>query len=72
MLNIQRVVEGLAKANVKSGTEDSELFRHIYRELNAEADQLAGQVESGWYVSDDVQLWTYLRLFFDGMEANIQ
>ena len=40
--------------------------RHIFRELNAKADELANRHTYSYYFDVDNSRWRYYRIFFDG------
>ena len=51
-------------------TDDADVFRHVYREPNAEADRLAGLRVSGWHVEPYDKPFQLLRLQFDGSSTS--
>ena len=46
--------------------ETGEMFRHIYRELDTEADALAGKAANSGALATDASPPGFLRLMFDG------
>eukprot|EP00973_Karenia_brevis_P025725 3548920-Karenia_brevis.AAC.1 len=52
--------------HLKPRTESAELFRHVFRELNVDADKLAGQDHEDAMIQAHSWPAPYLRLQFDG------
>ncbi len=66
MIKVQRMFEGMLDSGmVMPRTDASDIFRHIYRELNAEADRLAGSSTPS-EVFPYMDPMPYLRFQFDG------
>ena len=58
--------------DVRPRTETADFCRHIYRELNCEADRLANKYADSWSLEYYDKPATYVRAFFDGSRRSSQ
>ena len=56
--------------NLRPRMDSAEIFRHVYRELNTEADKLAGRADATWHMEHYTSPYPLLRLHFDGSSTH--
>jgi hypothetical protein len=68
---VHRTLDALHYANgLRPRCDHEPVFKHIFRELNAEADAIAGMGSAQHWMSEQPGPYTNLRLFFDGSFRN--
>ena len=68
---LQALIEKMVnQQGLSTRCKTGEMFRHIYRELNSEADALAGRAENSGALLTNAPPPRFLRLMFDGSRTS--